>query len=98
MKNLAKAKLQIFTLKIIDMIKEISVDENYQTVRLFDNIKKGDIYKVPYNKKRHSGIKSEASRRNRDLRLTGVLKNKMDVKYRVSATEYPGFSTIICLK
>lgn len=80
------------------MIKEISVDENYQTVRLFDNIKKGDIYKVPYNKKRHSGIKSEASRRNRDLRLTGVLKNKMDVKYRVSATEYPGFSTIICLK
>ena len=80
------------------MIKEISVDENYQTVRLFDNIKKGDIYKVPYTKKRHSGIKSEASRRNRDLRLTGVLKNKMDVKYRVSATEYPGFSTIICLK
>lgn len=80
------------------MIKEISVDENYQTVRLFDNIKKGDIYKVPYNKKRHSGIKLEASRRNRDLRLTGVLKNKMDVKYRVSATEYPGFTSIMCIK
>ena len=29
------------------MINEISVDENYQTVRLFDHIKKGDIYKVP---------------------------------------------------
>ena len=45
-----------------------------------------------------NGIKLEASRRNRDLRLIGTLKNKMDVKYRVSATEYPGFSAIICLK
>ena len=81
-----------------NMVREIIVDENYQTVRLFDAMKKGDIYKVPYDKKRHNGIKLEASRRNRDLRLTGVLKNKMDVKYRVSATEYPGFSAIICLK
>lgn len=81
-----------------NMVREITVDENYQTVRLFDAMKKGDIYKVPYNKKRHNGIKLEASRRNRDLRLTGVLKNKMDVKYRVSTTEYPGFSAIICLK
>ena len=80
------------------MIKEITVDENYQTVRLFDAMKKGDIYKVPYDKKRHNGIKLEASRRNRDLRLLGILKNKMDAKYRVSATEYPGFSAIICLK
>ena len=51
------------------MVKEITVDENYQTVRLFDAMKKGDIYKVPYDKKRHNGIKLEASRRNRDLRL-----------------------------
>lgn len=80
------------------MVREIIVDENYQTVRLFDAMKKGDIYKVPYDKKRHNGIKLEASRRNRDLRLIGILKNKMDVKYRVSATEYPGFSAIICLK
>lgn len=29
------------------MIREIAVDENYQTVRLFDSIEKGDIYKVP---------------------------------------------------
>ena len=84
------------------MVREITVDENYQTVRLFDGLfdamKKGDIYKVPYDKKRHNGIKLEASRRNRDLRLLGILKNKMDAKYRVSATEYPGFSAIICLK
>ena len=26
------------------MIREIAVDENYQTVRLFDSIEKGDIY------------------------------------------------------
>lgn len=80
------------------MIREITVDESYQTVRLFDTMKQGDIYKVPYDKKRHSGIKLEASRRNRDLRLTGVLKNKMDVKYRVSATEYPGYTAIMCIK
>ena len=29
------------------MVREITVDENYQTVRLFDEMKKGDIYKVP---------------------------------------------------
>mgnify|MGYP005613401889 FL=1 len=80
------------------MVREITVDENYKTVRLFDEMKKGDIYKVPYDKKRHNGIKLEASRRNRDLRLIGVLKKKMDVKLRVSATEYPGFTAIICLK
>ena len=55
------------------MVKEIEVNESYQTVRLFDVMKKGDIYKVPYDKKRHNGIKLEASRRNRDLRLIGVL-------------------------
>lgn len=80
------------------MIKEIEINESYQTVRLFDAMKKGDVYKVPYDKKRHSGIKLEASRRNRDLRLIGILKNKMDVKYRVSATEYPGYTSIMCIK
>ena len=84
------------------MIREIAVDESYQTVRLFDTMKQGDIYKaasdVYKRQKRHSGIKLEASRRNRDLRLTGVLKNKMDVKYRVSATEYPGYTAIMCIK
>lgn len=58
------------------MVREITVDENYQTVRLFDAMKKGDIYKVPYDKKRHIGIKLEASRRNRDLRLLGILKKQ----------------------
>ena len=80
------------------MIREIVIDENYQTVRLFDSIEKGDIYKAPYDKKRHNGIKLEASRRNRDLRLMGKLKNKMDVKYRVSAIEYPGYTSIMCIK
>ena len=80
------------------MIREIVIDENYQTVRLFDSIEKGDIYKVPYDKKRHNGIKLEASRRNRDLRLMGKLKNKMDVKYRVSAAVYPGYTSIMCIK
>lgn len=36
------------------MVREITVDENYRTVRLFDEMKKGDIYKVPYDKKRHT--------------------------------------------
>lgn len=80
------------------MIREITVDENYQTVRLFDSMKKGDICKVPYDAKRHAGIKLEAARRNREARLLGKLKGKMDIKYRVSYTEYPGFTAIICLK
>ena len=46
------------------MEKEIVVDEKYQTSKLFDEIKVGDIYKVPYDKSRHVGIKSEAARRN----------------------------------
>ena len=47
------------------MVKEITVDENYQTVKLFDAMKKGDIYKVTYDKKRPNGIQLEASRQKR---------------------------------
>lgn len=80
------------------MEKEITIDENYQTTRLFDNIKVGDIFKVPFDKSRHTGIKSEAARRNRDARLTKELMGKMDIKFRVSETEYPGFTSIMRLK
>ena len=52
------------------MEKEIVVDESYQTRKLFDKMRVGDIYKVPYDKSRHTGIKSEAALRNRDARLT----------------------------
>ena len=80
------------------MEKEITIDENYQTTRLFDNIKVGDIFKVPFDKSRHTGIKSEAARRNKEARLTKELKGRMDIKYRISETEYPGFTSIIRLK
>lgn len=39
------------------MIKEIKVDENYQTTKLFDSIKVGDIYRIPFEDSRHTGIK-----------------------------------------
>lgn len=80
------------------MIKEIMIDENYTHVGLFDSMKKGDVYKVPFEKKRYNGIRAEASRRNRTGRLLGELKTAMDVKFRVSATEYPGYISIICIK
>ncbi|WP_459186703.1 hypothetical protein ACGE0T_11000 [Parabacteroides sp. APC149_11_2_Y6] len=80
------------------MEKEITIDENYQTTRLFDNIKVGDIFKVPFDKSRHTGIKSEAARRNKEARLTKELKGRMDIKFRISETEYPGFTSIIRLK
>lgn len=80
------------------MVKEIVINESYKTVDLFDSIKVGDIYKVPYDKSRHSGIKTEAARRNRDARLEKKLKSKMDLMYRVSETEYPGFTSVIRLK
>ena len=80
------------------MVKEIVIDENYRTVSLFDNMKKGDIYKVPYDKSRSNGIRTEASRRNREARLRGELKFNMDLKFRTSEFENPGFTTIFRLK
>lgn len=80
------------------MITEIRIDENYHTTSLFDSMKTGDIYKVPFEKSRHNGIKMEASRRNRDARLTGELQGRLDIMFRVSETESPGYSTIIRLK
>lgn len=80
------------------MIKEINVDENYHTTRLFDSMEMGDICKVPFDKSRHSGIKMEALRRNRDARLTKKLNGKLDIMFRVSETESPGYTTIIRLK
>lgn len=80
------------------MIKEIMIDENYTHVGLFDSMKKGDVYKVTFEKKRYNGIRAEASRRNSTGRLLGELKTSMDVKFRVSATEYPGYISIICIK
>lgn len=80
------------------MEKEIVVDEKYQTSKLFDKMKIGDIYKVPYDKSRHVGIKSEAARRNRDARLTNKLKSNIDLMFRVSETVNPGYTSIIRLK
>lgn len=74
------------------------IDESYRTATLFDSMKKGDIYMVPYDKSRHSGIKTEAARRNREGRLTGTLKSKIDLMFRVSEAEHPGYTTVIRLK
>lgn len=47
----------LFFSKLKRMIKEIKVDENYQTTKLFDSIKVGDIYRIPFEASRHTGIK-----------------------------------------
>lgn len=52
------------------MEKEIVIDENYRTTKVFDEMRVGDVVKVPYSDSRHSGIKSEAARRNKVARLT----------------------------
>lgn len=80
------------------MIREIAVDEHYTHVGVFDQMKRGDVVKVPYEKKRYSAIRAEKSRRNREARLTGELMNNMDLKFRVSATENPGYITIFRIK
>lgn len=80
------------------MEKEIVIDENYQTTKLFDMMKVGDIYKVPFEKSRHNGIKSEAVRRNREARLVNKLKSNIDLMFRVSETVNPGYTSIIRLK
>ena len=88
----------LFFSKLKRMIKEIKVDENYQTTKLFDSIKVGDIYRIPFEDSRHTGIKMEAARRNKEARLTKKLKGKVDIMYRVSKTDCPGFSSLIRLK
>lgn len=80
------------------MIKEIVIDENYSHVKLFAQMKKGDVYKVPFDQKRYNALRTEKTRQNQKARLTGELKNGMDVKFRVSATEYPGYITIFRIK
>lgn len=80
------------------MVKEIVIDESYQTTKVFDAMKVGDIYNIPYDKSRHIGIKSEAARRNREARLTNKLKAKIDLMFRVSKIEYTGYTSVIRLK
>lgn len=80
------------------MEKEIVIDKSYQTTKLFDSMKVGDILKIPFDKRRHSGIKTEAARRNRDARLTKELKGRLDIRYRVSEIEHPGFTSIMRVK
>lgn len=80
------------------MEKVIEITGDYTTVGVFDQMKVGDLYKVPFDKSRHSGIKTEASRRNRDARLTKELKSGLDIKFRVSEFEHPGYTSIIRLK
>lgn len=80
------------------MVKEIVIDENYTSVGLFGQMKPGDIFKVPYEPSRHCTIQSESSRQNRYARIRGELKSKLDLKFRVSKTENPCFTTIIRLK
>ena len=35
------------------MVKEIVIDESYQTTKVFDAMKVGDIYNIPYDESRH---------------------------------------------
>ena len=80
------------------MEKIIEIKEGFTITEMFDRMKAGDLFKIPYDKSRHSGIKSEAARRNRDARLTKELQGKMDLKFRVSEIEHPGYTSVIRIK
>lgn len=80
------------------MVREITIDENYSHVGVFNSMKKGDIVKVPFDKARYSAIRTEASRRNYIDRATGKLKNLLEASYRVSVRENPGYITIMKMK
>ena len=66
------------------MTEKIVIDENYTHTGLFERMRKGDVFLVPYEEGRHNGIKQEAAR--------------TDIKYRVSKTENEGYTTIACIK
>lgn len=42
------------------MIKEVLINDDYRVVDIFDNIKVGDIYKVPYDESRYNSIRLKA--------------------------------------
>lgn len=47
------------------MEKIIEITEDYTTTGVFDRMEVGDVVKIPYEKSRHNGVRTEASRRNR---------------------------------
>lgn len=80
------------------MEKVIELTEGCTITGIFDQMKVGDLFKIPFDESRYTGIKSEAARRNRDARLTKELKSGLDIKYRVSKVEHPGFTSVIRIK
>lgn len=80
------------------MEKVIEIDKNYRTVDVFEKMKVGDIYHIPYDASRSNGIKSEAARKNRDARLRNELKSEIDLKYRVFHHYKAGYTSIIRIK
>lgn len=82
---------------MIKEIKEIEINESYQTVKVFDSMKVGEMVKVPYSPKRHSGIIRERSRRNEKARLLKKTAG-LEKAFAVSEKEYPGYTTIMRLK
>ena len=80
------------------MEKIIEITEDDTTTGGFDRMEVGDVVKIPYEKSRHNGVRTEASRRNRYARLTKELQGRMDLKFRVSEVVCPGYTTVLRIK
>lgn len=83
-------------LKQIDMEK--IVEKEITIEKMFESMKAGDIYKVPYEKSRHNAIRAECSRQHRYARERGVKVTSLTPVFRVSARENKGYTTIIKLR
>lgn len=82
----------------MNMEKVIEFTDEVKTVELFNQMKVGVIYRTPFAENRFNGIKSEASRRNKEARIAGKLKSQMDLMYRISTIHPRGYISIIKLK
>lgn len=78
--------------------KKKTVSDSLTIKELFDSIPVGWTWCVSYDSRKTASMRTEAARRNREARLTGELKTKLDIKYRVSASSYPGQTALIRLK
>ena len=79
------------------MEKEVTIDEKFTLPMLFEEISKGDVYKIPFNKSLFGSIRTEASKRNSVAREMKLI-SRMESKFKVSKTAYQGFIAIMRIR
>ncbi len=79
------------------MEKEIVINEAFTLPMMFEEISKNEVYKIPFTPSLYGVIRTEASKRNRVAREMKLI-GRMESKFKVSKTAFPGYIAIMRLK